>query len=129
MAQKQLHRQSISRIPKQGWSVANRYYLALARRFPIRPIRTHEELDQAIRMLNSLLRRTRPLDEQEQGYFDSLANEIHRYETIAVSIPKVSGPDMLSFLMEQKSASLSDVAKNTGIVVSTLSAILTKKRK
>ena len=80
-------------------------------------------------MLNYLLSRSRLLDEQEQGYFDSLANEIHRYEVVALPMPQVSGAEMLKFLMEQQDVSLSDVAKNTRIVVSTLSAILTKKRK
>lgn len=76
-----------------------------------------------------MLSRNKPLGEQEQGYFDSLANEIHRYEAASVSMPNVTGAEMLRFLIEQQDVSLSDVAKNTGLVVSTLSAILAGKRK
>lgn len=129
MGLKPVPRQAPARRSKQSWNGANRAYLALARRFPIRPIHSHAELDDAIRMLNTLLRRDRPLGDPEQGYFDSLANEIQRYEAAAVPMPAVSGPEMIRFLMDQKGVSLSDVARHTGIVISTLSATLSHKRK
>jgi HTH-type transcriptional regulator / antitoxin HigA len=111
----------------RGWSRTNSSYLALVMEFPIRPITTDDELGQATQMLDKLSKRS-ALDKQEQGYFDSLANEIRNYEKATISIPKVSGVEMLKHLLEAKDVTLSEVAQKTDIAVSTLSAILSKKR-
>src|SRR6476620_2985663 len=68
-------------------------YLALARAYPIHPIYSEEDLDQAIAVLDHLQARTDPLDFQEQGYLESLAHEIERYEAEAHPMPTVSGAD------------------------------------
>jgi HTH-type transcriptional regulator / antitoxin HigA len=107
---------------------ASASYLRLAAAFPIRPFRTEEELDQAIRVLDELLRRKKPLDEQEQGYFESLSHEIERYEAANVPFPRVTGPDMLRHLIDAKGETLSEVASRSGIAVSTLSALMNGKR-
>ena len=44
-------------------------YLELVHRFPLRPIRSDKELDQAIRVLDSLLDRTR-LEPEEKDYLE-----------------------------------------------------------
>ncbi len=62
-----------------SWKRASPAYLALVREFPIRPLASDDELDDAIRMLDKLLCRPQPLHPQEKGYLDSLAHEIHRY--------------------------------------------------
>jgi HTH-type transcriptional regulator/antitoxin HigA len=107
---------------------ASASYLRLATTFPIRPLRTGAELDQAIRVLDELLSRKKPLDEQEQGYFESLSHEIERYEAANVPFPRVTGPDMLRHLIDATGESLSEVASRSGIAVSTLSAVLNGKR-
>ena len=47
----------------------------------------------------------------------------------AASRHRENGYSRIKYLMEQKDVTLSEVAKNTGIVASTLSAILANKRK
>jgi HTH-type transcriptional regulator / antitoxin HigA len=107
---------------------ASASYLALAKAHPILPIRSDEELDEAITVLDDLLARERPLDDQEQGYLEALEHEIERYEAEAVPIPEVSGADMLRYLLEARAATLSEVAAATGIALSTLSQVRDKKR-
>jgi HTH-type transcriptional regulator / antitoxin HigA len=107
---------------------ANARYLKLATIFPIRPLSSDAELDQAIGVLDQLLSRKNPLDQQEQGYLDSLSHEIERYEAVNVPIPDVSGAAMLRHLIEARDITLSDLATTTGIVISTLSSVLNGKR-
>jgi HTH-type transcriptional regulator / antitoxin HigA len=108
---------------------ASASYLALARVYPIRPIRSDAELDAAIAVLDGLLSRAKPRDDQEQGYLESLGHEIERYEAAAHPMPAVSGPAMLKHLIEVRGETLSAVARGTGILVSTLSEILRGKRR
>lgn len=103
-------------------------YLALARVYPIHPIRSENDLDEAIAVVDGLLSRRKPLDPQEQDYLDSLGHEIERYEAAAHPMPAVSGSSVLRHLIEAREVTLSQVAAATGIVVSTLSAILAGKR-
>jgi HTH-type transcriptional regulator/antitoxin HigA len=107
---------------------ASASYLKLAAAFPIRPLRNEEELDRAIAVLDELLGRKKPLDEQEQGYFDSLSHEIERYETANIAVPAVAGSEMLRHLINSRDETLSAVASQCGIAVSTLSAVLNGKR-
>jgi HTH-type transcriptional regulator/antitoxin HigA len=107
---------------------ASASYLALARAYPIRPIRSDADLDEAIAVVDGLLCRRAPLDDQEQGYLESLSHEIERYEAEAHPMPAVSGPAMLRHLIDARGETLSAVAKATGIAVSTLSEILRGKR-
>ena len=76
---------------KRPGARASTTYLELAIEFPILPLRSDAELDEAIRVIDRLLSRKMPLDEQEQGYFDSLSHEIERYEATNVPMPEVSG--------------------------------------
>lgn len=103
-------------------------YLALVSFYPIHPIRSDEDLAEAIAVLDSLLGRDEPLDSQERDYRDSLAHEIRRYEEESVPMPDVSGAEMLRYLMEGRDATLSQVSDATGIAISTLSSLLRGKR-
>jgi len=114
-----------ARVKRSGASAS---YLKLAAVFPIRPLRSEAELDEAIHVLDGLLSRKKPLDEQEQGYFDSLGHEIERYETANIPMPDVSGAAMLRHLIDARDITLSDVAAKAGIAVSTLSSVLRGKR-
>jgi HTH-type transcriptional regulator/antitoxin HigA len=109
-------------------SRASAAYLALAKVFPIQPIRSDKELDLAIAVVDKLLSRRKALSDQEQGYLESLSHEIERYESAAYPIPDVSGSAMLRHLLDAREATLSDVAEATGLALSTLSAILNDKR-
>ena len=107
---------------------ANARYLKLATIFPIRPLSSEADLDQAIRVIDRLLRGKEPLDQQEQGYLESLSHEIERYEMICVAIPDVAGADMLRHLTEARDVTLSELSASTGIAISTLSSVLNGKR-
>jgi antitoxin component HigA of HigAB toxin-antitoxin module len=108
---------------------ASASYLALARAYPIHPIRDDGDLDEAVAVVDRLLGRRKRLDAQEQDYLDSLSHEIERYEAAAYPLPAVSGAAMLRHLIEARGATLTEVAAATGIAVSTLAAVLAKKRK
>jgi HTH-type transcriptional regulator/antitoxin HigA len=103
-------------------------YLALVMTYPIHPIRSGDDLDRAIAMIDRLLSRRKPLDSQEQDYLDSLSHEVERYEAVAHPMPPVSDAGMLRHLIEAKEVKLSEVAEATGIALSTLSSVLTGKR-
>ena len=109
--------------------VASATYLALIAAYSIHPLRSDADLDDAIDMVDSLLSRSRPLDAQEKDYLDCLSHEIERYEEVVYPMPALSQADLLRQLMEARDATLSDVATGAGIAISTLSSILSEKRK
>jgi HTH-type transcriptional regulator/antitoxin HigA len=102
-------------------------YLDLIRAFPLRPIRTEVELDQAIAIIDSLIDRDE-LQPDEQDYLDVLADQVHRYETEQHPLPAVSEADMLRHLIEAHDITQLKLATDTGIAESTISNILSGKR-
>src|ERR1700730_5295641 len=90
-------------------------YLALVRAYPLHPIRSDEDLDEAVAVLDKLMVRRKALDPQEQDYFDSLSHPMDRFETEATPMPAVSGAAMLRHLIEARDAKLSQVAAGTGV--------------
>lgn len=103
-------------------------YLELIYRFPLRPIRSDEELDEAIQVINSLLDKD-VLDPWEEDYLDILSDLVERYEEVVYPIEPVSDAEMLSYLIEVRGVNQADVARATGIAESTISEILAGKRK
>jgi HTH-type transcriptional regulator/antitoxin HigA len=108
--------------------LATASYLKLVTAYPIHPLRSQADLDEAIAVLDDLLSRRKPLDAREQDYLESLSNEIELYEAVAYPMPAVSGAAMLRHLIDVRDATLSEVTHATGIALSTLSAILAGKR-
>jgi HTH-type transcriptional regulator / antitoxin HigA len=108
-------------------SPASESYLALVRAHPLRPLRSDADLDEAIRVIDALLARG-GLDKQEEDYLEALGLLVQAYEDEHVSMPEVSAEGMLRHLLDQYGKTLSQVAKDTGIAVSTLSAVLNGKR-
>lgn len=102
-------------------------YLELVRRVPLRPIRSDEELDRAVEMIDALLDRE-SLNQDEQDYLDVLSDLVERYETEEHPIAPVSDAEMLRHLLEAKGASQADLARETGTAESTISEILSGKR-
>jgi HTH-type transcriptional regulator/antitoxin HigA len=102
-------------------------YLKLVRRFPLRPIRSEEGLDQAIVVLNTLLDRDQ-LDPAEEDYLDVLGDLVERYEQKAHVIEDVDDAVMLEFLIDQKGVKQVEVSRATGIAESSLSEVLRGKR-
>jgi HTH-type transcriptional regulator/antitoxin HigA len=102
-------------------------YLALVRRFPLRPIRSENELDAAIAMIDGLTDRD-DLDSSEADYLDVLSDLVERYEEQVHPVGDPSHAEMLAFLIDQKGVKQVDLARATGIAESTLSEVLRGKR-
>jgi HTH-type transcriptional regulator/antitoxin HigA len=102
-------------------------YLKLVRRFPLRPIRSDEELDRAVAMVDSLIDREN-LNQDEQDYLDVLSDLVERYETEVHPIAPVSDAVLLTHLIEMKGVTQAEVAAQTGIGESTISAFVSGAR-
>ena len=104
-------------------------YLKLIREFPLRPIHTEEELDQAIAVVDSLVVRMDELAPEEHDYLDILSDIVEKYESEIYPEPDVPPHVMLRELIAFRGATQADVARETGIGESVLSELLRGKRK
>jgi HTH-type transcriptional regulator/antitoxin HigA len=103
-------------------------YLELVRRFPLRPLQNDADLEAAIEVVNSLIdqnRRSKP----EEDYLDVLGNLVEAYEDEHIPIEPADDAELLRLLIEAKKVTQTQVAKATGIVESTISEVLSGKRK
>jgi HTH-type transcriptional regulator/antitoxin HigA len=105
-------------------------YLALVRKFPLRLIRSEEENDAALAVLESLGERQheRPLAPEEHEYVAVLAKLIEEYENARYPRGPVSAAAMLAHLIEARGISLSKLAADTGLSESTVSALVSGLR-
>lgn len=103
-------------------------YLDLVRAFPLRPIRTEEENEEAIEVVASLGRRE-PLDPAERDYVDVLVGLVERFEAQHYPMPPVTGVDLVRHLMDAKGLRQAETAKGAGIPESAFSEMLAGKRK
>ena len=69
-------------VPVKSRPVAKPKYLALVRKFPLRPIRSEEENEAALTVIEALGKRQqeRPLEPEEHDYIAVLAKLIEEYE-------------------------------------------------
>jgi HTH-type transcriptional regulator / antitoxin HigA len=107
--------------------VKREHYLELIRVFPLRRIRTDDELSQAITVINSLIDRDK-LVSGEQDYLDVLSDLVENYEAEVHPIAPVSDAEMLRHLLEAKRVTQTKAAADTKIPRSTISEILAGKR-
>ena len=96
------------------------------KRFPLIHIRDERHLDEALELLNELLRQER--DEGAQEYLDVLTDLVAAYEDKHVPMPDVSEADVLRELMRSNRLSQMELAKAVGIAQSSISAVLTGAR-
>ena len=104
-------------------------YLDLVRKCPLRVIRSEEEYDHAIAILNRLSDRGRRRTPDQTEYVVALALFVEKYEEEHYPIPPASGAEMLQYLIEAHFRTQSDVAAGAGLPESTVSEILAGKRK
>ena len=102
------------------------HYLELVQNFPLRPIRSDEELMQAIAVIDSLI--TRALDDGEQDYLDVLSDIVEKYENDEHPMPPVSDSEMLRHLIDARGITQAKLASDTGLPDSTISEILNGRR-
>ncbi len=103
-------------------------YLELVHRFPLRPIRSDAELEDAIRVIDSLLDRD-DLTPPEDDYLDVLSDLVEVYEEQAIPIEPLGDAELLRLLMNAKGVTQAKVAREVGIAESTISELLSGKRK
>jgi HTH-type transcriptional regulator/antitoxin HigA len=103
-------------------------YLELVRRFPLRPLRSDADLDAAITVIDSLIDRD-DLTPPEQDYLDVLGDLVEAYEDEAIPIAPVSDGELLRVLIENRRTTQAQLAADTGIAESTVSEVLSGKRK
>jgi HTH-type transcriptional regulator / antitoxin HigA len=102
-------------------------YVDLVRRFPLRPIRSDDDLDEAIKVVDLLLDR-RDLSPEEGDYLEVLGDLIEQYESEAHPMAPLSDAEMLRHLIEAKGVSQTEISDATGIADSTISEVLAGKR-
>lgn len=112
---------------QQVYGKAEDRYLALIRRFPLRPIRAAAELDAAVAIVDELIDRD-ALSPPEQDYLDVLGDLVEAYEAVAVPVRPVGDAPLLRFLIQQKRVTQAGVATGTGVPESVISEILSGKR-
>ena len=103
-------------------------YLELVRAFPLRPLRNDTDLDAAVAMIDALID-LEELSSPEQDYLDVLSDLVETYEEQTIPIESVSDAKMLQSCIEAKGVTQAEVAKRTRIAESTISEVLSGKRK
>src|SRR3979490_224498 len=103
--------------------VVSAAYIKLLRKFPRRPIRSDEELDRAIAMVDSLGSRIEDLASDERDYLDILADLVEKYETERYPETEVDPLTMLRELIIIRGVTQADVSRETGIAETMLSGI------
>jgi HTH-type transcriptional regulator / antitoxin HigA len=98
-------------------------YLALIRTFPLRPIRSEGELDEAMEVLDALVGKE-TLTAAEADYLAVLSDLVEQYEAGTHPIPPASDAELLQHLLEAQVVTPDRVAQATGIAVATLAAVL-----
>ncbi len=102
-------------------------YIKLLQQFPPRPIKSEEELFAVQEVIDTLLD-SAEITPEKQDYINLLGILVHEYEEKHISIPDLSGIDLLKALVEEldlKQKDLVPIFKTESIV----SDILNGKRK
>ena len=103
-------------------------YLELVRRFPLRPLRSDDELNAAVDMIDELID-NEVLSLPERDYLDVLSDLVEAYENESVPMRPVGDAELLRFLLKEKRVTQSEVAAKAGIAESVISEILSGKRR
>ena len=102
-------------------------YLQLVSRFPLIPIESEAQLKRAIAFIDELLDKDRSLE--EELYLDVLGQIVEQYEDQAYPEEPVDDATMLAELLSSREITQTSFAKLTDISESTVSAVLSGKRK
>jgi len=103
-------------------------YLELVKEFPLVSIRCDEQLTDAQRFVDCLLKKDH-LDSGEEEYLDALSDLIASYEDATCDFPAVSTSELLTHLMEAKGVRQADVARDANIPPSTICEIMSGTRR
>jgi len=98
-------------------------YLALIRTFPLRPLRSEADLDEATTILDALVVKD-TLTAAEADYLAVLSDLVEQYEAAAHPIPPASDAVLLEHLLDARGLTPPQVAQGTGLDAATLAAVL-----
>jgi HTH-type transcriptional regulator/antitoxin HigA len=103
-------------------------YLKLVRKYPLSPVKNEEDLRAAQGVMDGILAKGR-LSKGELAYLDTLSELVLAYEHVHHPIPVPSDAAMLRHLMDAKGVTQLQLHQATKISLSTISEILSGKRK
>jgi HTH-type transcriptional regulator/antitoxin HigA len=98
-------------------------YLALIRTFPLRPLRSEADLDEAMALIDALAV-TDVLSNAEADYLAVLSDLVEQYESETHPIPPASDAALLQHLLEAQAVTPGEVAQATDLAATTLAAVL-----
>jgi HTH-type transcriptional regulator/antitoxin HigA len=113
-------------IKKQYGQQKDRY-LELIEQFPLKPIRSDDELDVALELIHELITQDN-LSMAEKDYLEVLTDLAETYEDSLMPISQATDSDVLSMLMDCRELTQSQFAKAVGIPTSTVSKVICGKR-
>jgi HTH-type transcriptional regulator/antitoxin HigA len=103
-------------------------YLTLVLKHPLVAIDDDEAHAQAIKVLNQIIDLRKPTPGQE-AYMDALGDLVHSYESQIYVHARTPASERLKSLIEFKDVTQTEVHEATGIAHSTISEILSGRRK
>ncbi len=106
----------------------NERYFELVHEFPLRRLQNNDDFERATAMIEALMDRPK-LTRGEAEYFDVLADLIVAYEKKVYPIARLSEAEMLRHCLEARGLTQAQAAAETGIAESSLSSILSGKRR
>ncbi|MBK8223871.1 MAG: helix-turn-helix domain-containing protein [Candidatus Obscuribacter sp.] len=111
-------------------STISKEYQALIERFPLRPIKSDEELDKAHEISMELHKKGESLTDDEGDYLSMLTDAIQRYEDRhhRVNTDGVQPYEILQYLMTQHSLGQSDLKVILGVPQGRASELMNGKR-
>ena len=102
-------------------------YFKLLNEHPLRPIRNNTDLTAAQNKIDELLQQD--LDSGARDYLAVLTGLVEDYEDGSVKIPDASGADVLREQLRVNDLSQAKLAKDVGIMQSTLSELVNGRRR
>ena len=102
-------------------------YLKLVTAFPLASIKSDEQLQEALKVMDQLLAQGE-LKGGEEMYLDALSDLVAAYEDEHYGIEPASDADMLRHLMEAKGVTQAQLSRDTMVPKSTISEILAGKK-
>jgi HTH-type transcriptional regulator/antitoxin HigA len=102
-------------------------YFKLVRRFPLTRIANDDDLAGALAVVDDLL--AREPDAGAEAYLGALSALIHVYESEHHPIPDTTPAEVLRELADANGLTGAAIAHRTGIVASTVSALMSGKRR
>jgi HTH-type transcriptional regulator/antitoxin HigA len=103
-------------------------YIELVCGHPLRPIRNEEALRAALSEVDRLADLDKARTTDDDDYLEVLSLLIADYEARSSDRPLVTGAETLAYLLEEHKLSLSGLARETGIPLTTLSDIIHGRR-